>query len=69
MLMHEYVEEVFDNGCFVLIPVHGSGNPILRWRILIAVAHTELAPGSRKNLDGSEVSFKNYNRPAARFLY
>ena len=70
--MHKHIQEVFNNGCFVLLPVDVSENPILCWRIQItklAAALTELVRGSLKDLNGREVPFENDSRPAARFLY
>lgn len=72
LLIHESVEKAFDNGNFVLLLVDASETPILRWKVQItnlAAANTDMGRTSLKDLDGMEVSFKNDNRPASRFLY
>ena len=72
LLIHEYVERAFDNGSFVLLPVDASETPILRWKVQItnlSAINTDMGRGTLKDLDGKEVSFKNDNRPASRFLY
>lgn len=72
LLMQDSVERAFDNGNFVLLPVDASESPILRWKIQItdlAAMHTDMGRVSLKDLNGKEVSFKNENRPASRFLY
>lgn len=72
LLIHNTVERAFDNGNFVLTPVDASETPILRWKIQItnlAATHTDMGRVSLKDLNGKEVSFKNDNRPASRFLY
>lgn len=72
LLMQDSVERAFDNGNFVLLPVDASESPILRWKIQITnlvAMHTDMGRVSLKDLNGKEVSFKNENRPASRFLY
>ena len=72
LLIHESVQKAFDNGNFVLLPVDVSETPILRWKVQItnlAAINTDVGRMYLKDLDGKEVSFKNDNRPASRFLY
>ena len=72
MLMHFTVEQAFDEGSFVLVPVDVSESPILRWRVQmtnLAAIDTEMGYRLLRELDGKEVVFKNSNRPASRFLY
>ncbi len=72
LLIHKSVAKAFDNGNFVLLPVDASETPIRRWKVQItnlAAFNTDMGRTSLKDLDGKEVSFKNDNRPASRFLY
>lgn len=72
LLMHQVVERAFDNGNFVLIPVDANESPILRWKVKVtnlSAVNTDMARGLLKDYDGKEISFKNDNRPASRFLY
>lgn len=72
LLMHEVVERAFNNGNFVLLPVNANESPILRWKVQVtnlSAMNTDMARGLLKDYDGKEISFKNDNRPASRFLY
>ena len=72
LMMHNTVENEFDNGSFVLLPVDAAEKPIKRWKIQItnlAAINSDLGHETIKSLNGKEIQFKNENRPAARFLY
>ena len=72
LLMHFTVEQAFDNGCFVLLPVNPTEVPILRWKIQMtnsAAVNRDMGKVTLRDIDGQEVIFKNDRRPASRFLY
>lgn len=72
LLMHSTVEQAFDNGCFILLPVNPTEVPILRWKIQMtnsAAVNRDMGKVTLKDIDGQEVIFKNDRRPASRFLY
>ena len=72
LLLERNVEEAFDSGNFVLIPVNTDERPILRWKIKItnqAAINTRMWTGRLGEFDNQELIFKNENRPASRFLY
>ena len=72
LLLHRTVEEHFDKGHFVIIPADPTEKPILTWKIMTTNDDAHKADMGRTTLDkleGTNLVFKNNNRPAARFLY
>ncbi|KAL9076329.1 MAG: hypothetical protein Q9161_001045 [Pseudevernia consocians] len=72
LLLHREVETGLDKGNFVLLPVDAGEVPILRWKVQMtnmSAIHSDMEKKILRALDGKEISFKNDNRPASRFLY
>ncbi|KAG5984737.1 hypothetical protein E4U55_003381 [Claviceps digitariae] len=73
LLISHRLESWFDNYHIVIVPVDVSESPIMRWRtdvISTSVLKEGCYPGIRgRDIHGTELKFRNNNRPAARFLY
>lgn len=73
LMIFKKAEIAMNNHQLVFLPVDRDETPIKRWRIHLTMDDargTLLYPGKPLgDLDGSELEFKNSNRPAARFLY
>ena len=75
LLLHSRLEQAFDSGHFVIIPVDPKERPIRRWKTIV----TSDAAQNRGNdigdvqtlrdLDEREIQLPTQHRPAARFLY
>jgi hypothetical protein len=83
LLMHKTLEKLFDQGCFVLMPVDPREYPVRRWKVVVTdddardediigggVNRTkDGAPRKLGDLDGRELHFRTDRRPLSRFLY
>ena len=74
LLLTSQVEKWFDSYNLVIVPVDTKETPIRRWRIeLLSNSFSTVTLDTRGFISSSlherELTFRNENRPAARFLY
>ncbi|KAI9788572.1 MAG: hypothetical protein M1816_006821 [Peltula sp. TS41687] len=75
LMMCKDMEEAFDNGNLVIVPVTPREQPLRRWKVVVTNTGSMNRALSLINfaklgeLDGREVEFRTEQRPAARFLY
>ncbi|KAI9773301.1 MAG: hypothetical protein M1839_002161 [Geoglossum umbratile] len=76
LVMDSALEKQFDKGDFVLVPIPTEPGQPSRWRFVLMneklrTYKIEVRSRYKKigDLDGTELEFKNENRPAHRFLY
>ncbi|KAI9774728.1 MAG: hypothetical protein M1839_001648 [Geoglossum umbratile] len=76
LVMESTMEKRFDKGDFVLVPIPTDSGQPSRWRFILMnekLRSYKIDVLSRYkkigDLDGTELEFKNENRPAHRFLY
>jgi hypothetical protein len=75
LMMHEDIEQAFDNGNITIFPIDGSARPVMHWKIILVnsdARNQRLKLDTVKtvgDLDGKEIIFRTDQRPASRFLY
>ncbi|MCJ1280209.1 hypothetical protein MMC21_008036 [Puttea exsequens] len=72
ILMHTTVERAFDKGLFVFIAAKKDEYPIKTWKIQVtndSAIHSNAGRVQFGDLNGKEVVWMNYERPASKFLY
>ncbi len=74
LLIDYHLEQHFDQGDFVLLPVDPTERPTTRWKVHITneniAKHAPLGlHNTLEYLQGRELTLKNSARPSSRFLY